>query len=333
VIDPKLTAAMPGSISSTGNEDHKPYTKLWLQSKGPNLSQIVSRAKHIFADYLLNIDLYPEPETSYTQASIAFSRAKEESTIPPEQSYLDKSRTAMPFVEGEIISAITNSAITLRNTGKRKAEVIVQGGKYYPFDVDNDEPQYIKTVVVDLKTQWKFAHKFSDEGPVQMFQHPALEELLKRLYFQSRNESPIAAANGWETIPLLAYAFACTALWAVFEQYEASGKRDDNYKFEASEYFHHVYDSVAEALEQFDQLPMSGELFREHRKALTEKFTPRQRLPISVPPVVFHVLPGEEVALLKIQSESSDVAQVESSGRRSRRRNRVTAVVDDYGDA
>jgi hypothetical protein len=53
-------------------------------------------------------------------------------------------------------------------------------------------------------------------------------------------------------------------LWAVFEQYEASGKRDDNYKFEASEYFHHVYDSVAEALEQFDQLPMSGELFREH---------------------------------------------------------------------
>jgi hypothetical protein len=51
---------------------------------------------------------------------------------------------------------------------------------------------------------------------VRMFQHPALEELVKRLFFQSKNGTPIAIQNNWTIIPLGAYAVALTAVIVCF---------------------------------------------------------------------------------------------------------------------
>jgi hypothetical protein len=117
-------------------------------------------------------------------------------------------------------------------------------------------------------------------------------------------------------------------LWAVFEQY-ASGKRDENHKFEDSSYFHVVYDSAVNALEQLDRLPTSGELFRQHRKHLRGEFWPTLRETNMIPPVIFHVLPGEEDALRVIQAESS----TGSYSRNSRKRRVTSTVVDDFEEA
>jgi hypothetical protein len=95
-------------------------------------------------------------------------------------------------------------------------------------------------------------------------------------------------------------------LWAVFEQY-VLGKRDDSHKFDDSPHFHKVFDDCAVALNKLDHLPKSGELFTKRRKLLTDAFWPREKC--AIPPVVFHILPGEEEALHRIQSDESYACQ------------------------